>query len=143
MTRDASFGNDGVLKLGAIDGVKVDSFKTVATDLRGRIFVADQANGRILRVSEDGTQVAVIGSQGPAEHQFGAEVEGVATDWRGNVYARDELNERFLVFGPDGGFLRAIADRGLADHQRDHADEFTIDPIRGWLVVADQTGSVP
>lgn len=134
---DASFADNGELKVDDFDGIDTDDFKAVDLDRAGNIYVSDKDVGRILKVSPDGSVLASFGSQGPGNDQFVEQVEGLAVDWKGNVYGRDESGDRVLVFAPDGQFLASLGERGAEPHQQENADEFAIDRQRRRFVWAD------
>jgi len=71
----------------------------IAVDARGRVFVADTGNKRILIYDADGNFVLQIGSEGLSIGQF-EEPVGLAFDPRGYLYVADTWNQRVQVFAP-------------------------------------------
>jgi len=71
----------------------------IAVDARGRVFVADTGNKRILVYDADGNFVMQIGSEGLSIGQF-EEPVGLAIDTRGYLYVADTWNQRIQVFAP-------------------------------------------
>jgi len=68
-------------------------------DARGRVFVADTGNKRILLYDADGNFIMQIGSEGLSIGQF-EEPVGLAFDPRGYLYVADTWNQRVQVFAP-------------------------------------------
>ncbi|MCX6038148.1 MAG: NHL repeat-containing protein, partial [Chloroflexi bacterium] len=71
----------------------------IAVDARGRVFVADTGNKRILVYDADGNFIMQIGSEGLSIGQF-EEPVGLAFDPRGYLYVADTWNQRVQVFAP-------------------------------------------
>ena len=92
----------------------------VAADLSGNLYIADECNHRIRRVSSSGIITTVAGS-GSADYSgdggsatrasFNAP-HGVALDAAGNVYVTDAASRRIRRFS-QGGTISAIAGNGL------------------------------
>lgn len=140
--RDVSFGQQGTLELDDIEGLKTTSLKAVDTDKHSNIYVADQDNGRMIKVSSDGEVLKIFGSLGDDPNQFHEQVQGVAVDWRGNVYGRDTADNSYLVFAPDGSFLTRVEDRGFEPHQQEKADQFVIDKQHRRFIIADKNNTL-
>jgi sugar lactone lactonase YvrE len=132
----ADQGNDQVRKItstgvvtilagtkgGFVDGTStVARFNTptgIAVDLSGNVFVADQINHRIRKITSSGSVSTLAGNgirgfadgQGLAA-QFNYPV-AVATDVSGNVYVADANNNRIRKITPDGT-VSTLAGSGL------------------------------
>jgi uncharacterized protein (TIGR03437 family) len=82
----------------------------VAVDALGNVYVADQGNNMVMRVSPGGTLVAVAGNGngafsgdgGPALKASLHDPVGLAVDAAGNLYIADEFNHRIRKVTPDG-----------------------------------------
>ncbi|MEN8130102.1 MAG: hypothetical protein ABFS45_07870 [Pseudomonadota bacterium] len=140
--RDISFAEQGILDIKDVEGLKTTSLKAVDTDRRGNIYVADQDNGRVIKISADGKVLQVFGSLGNGSDQFHEQIQGVAVDWHGNVYGRDEAGDSYLVFAPDGSFLTRLGERGFEPHQQKNADELVIDKRHRRFIIADNNNRV-
>ncbi|MDV6215472.1 hypothetical protein R1T15_13245 [Mucilaginibacter sp. L3T2-6] len=80
----------------------------VATDAAGNVYVADNYNKRIRKISPEGVVTTLAGSgalgsaNGPALSASFAWPHGVATDKSGNVYVADTNNSLIRKIGQDG-----------------------------------------
>jgi sugar lactone lactonase YvrE len=72
----------------------------VAVDPKGRVFVSDTGNKRILVYDADGNYITKIGNEGMGIGQF-EEPVGLAIDQQNNLYVADTWNQRIQVFSPD------------------------------------------
>lgn len=94
----------------------------VALDGSGNVYVSDQGNDRIRKITSGGLVSTLAGSSigGSADGQGGAaqfnSPVGVALDGNGNVYVGDENNNRIRKITP-GGFVTTLAgsSAGFAD----------------------------
>jgi DNA-binding beta-propeller fold protein YncE len=90
---------------GAYDPESTDPFglwgpRGIAVDERGRVFVADTGNKRILVFTENGSFLSQIGQGGMDPGEF-EEPVGLAVDGNGLLYVADTWNQRIQVFSPD------------------------------------------
>ena len=69
----------------------------IAVDARGRVFVADTGNKRILVYDSDGNFILQIGSEGLSIGEF-EEPVGLTFDTHGYLYVADTWNQRIQVF---------------------------------------------
>jgi tripartite motif-containing protein 71 len=85
-------------------------------DANGNVFVADSANNRVQKFTNDGTFVATWGSSGSADGQFDT-ILGIAVDANGNVFVTDFGNSRIQKFTNAGTFLAKWGSSGSGDGQ--------------------------
>jgi uncharacterized protein (TIGR03437 family) len=87
----------------------------IAVDSAGNIYIADQANNRIRKITPDGTINTVAGNgtagytgdKGSATNAELASPQGVAVDASGNIYISDTINN--VVRKVSGGTITTIA----------------------------------
>ncbi len=105
----------GTAHSGRLDEVtRLKSPAGIAVDARGRVYVADQGNSRIVRMDDmSGSGWTAFGSFGSGTNQF-INPAGIAVDAQGRVYVADQGNSRieriddmhgtgWLEFGAQGG----------------------------------------
>jgi len=90
--------------------------RDAATDSTGRIFVADYANDRMVRLSPTFNAPFAWGIKGAGDGQFGRPY-GVAVDSSNRVYVADSNNERIQVFTAGGVFLDKMGTPGTLNGQ--------------------------
>lgn len=126
LTVAATFGSPGT---SAVKGQPPQFFEPngVAVDRRGRIFVADTINNRIVKLSSGGLVNAAWGKTGGQDEPGGfprfALPSGVAVDGSGNVYVADTLKGRIVKLGKNGKILAIWGRRGSAGTKK--APQFT------------------
>jgi Bacterial Ig-like domain (group 3)/NHL repeat/IPT/TIG domain len=107
---------------------ELDSPTGVAVDSAGNIYIADQTNNRVrkLTVSTGAiTTVAGDGIQGyngdgiPAIYAELYAPSGVALDSAGNIYIADEENERIRKVNASTGIISTVAGNGTAGYNND------------------------
>jgi sugar lactone lactonase YvrE len=132
----------------------------IATDVAGNIYVTDDSNNLVDRISPDGTLTVVAGNGikgfsgdgGPATsaslNRAGAGIGlfGVAVDLAGNVYIADTLNSRIRKVS--GGIITTVAGNGIPGFSGDggpatsaslnSASGVAVDSL-GNLYIADST----
>lgn len=79
----------------------------VAADSRGRIFVADSQNRRVLVFNTDGSYVGRLGKTGAHRGQTNFP-QGVDVGPDGRIYVTDTERQVLMVFGPDLKFIDEI-----------------------------------
>jgi len=101
-------------------GASLDLPRTVAFDAAGNLFIADNGNNVVRRVTAGiistiaGNGVAgYYGDNGPATSASLYSPSGVAIDNSGNVYIADEYNSAIRMVAP-GGTITTIAGTGIA-----------------------------
>ncbi len=116
--------------------------RAIAVDGKGNVYLADTGNHRVLKYSDNGSYLAVIGGKagkaGSAVGEF-KEPFGLAVDKEDNLYVADRLNVRVQVFSPAGKPLRQIKVDGWEENQINQEPYLAIDSKRGFLYVSDPT----
>ena len=98
----------------------------VAADAAGDLFIADEDNNRIRKVSPGGTVTTVAGNGvntysgdgGPAASASLNLPEGIAVDGTGNLFIADTSNHRIRMVGPGGG-ITTVAGNGAKGYSGD------------------------
>lgn len=99
-------------RAGGQDGFNVPSALT--TDAAGNLYVVDTLNGRIVKLSPEGTYLAEFGKLGDTAGTL-ARPKGVAVDEAGRVFVSDGLRAALEVFAADGTYLGMIGRRTADD----------------------------
>jgi sugar lactone lactonase YvrE len=107
----------------------------VAVDSDGNIYVTDNKNERVIKLSPKGAQLATWGSPGQGNEQFGSPV-GIAVDSQNNVYVVDEGYSRIEKFTSSGQFLAAFGGTGFDPGSFDGPVDVAVDS-QGNMYVAD------
>ena len=120
----------------------------VAVDGFGNLYIADQANSRVLRVDATGAITTVASNRDLATDAELASVTGVAVDGVGNLFIVDQRNARVERVDPSGqittvaGLFRnegSAGDGGLANEAQLSAPSgIAVDGL-GQLFIADTT----
>jgi DNA-binding beta-propeller fold protein YncE len=113
-------------KFGANDGDgswgggwgEFNSPRGLSSDAQGNIFVADDANHRVVKMANDGTWIAAWGrpdlQPGAADGEFNLPY-GTAVDEIGHVWVADTLNHRLVELDPNTGQVLAKYGAGGGD----------------------------
>jgi uncharacterized protein (TIGR03437 family) len=118
----AEFSGDG----GQATAAALYSPKGVAVDAAGNLYIADQNNNRIRKVTPGGIITTVAGSGtrgfggdgGPATSALLYWPTAVAVDLAGNLYIADQNNNRIRKVGPDGT-ITTVAGNGTGGFSGD------------------------
>jgi uncharacterized protein (TIGR03437 family) len=119
----------------------------IALDAKGNIYVADNSNNMIMRVSPDGTLTVVAGNGilgcsgdgGPATRAAIARPVGLALDASGNLYITDGCNLVRKVT-PDGT-ITTVAGNGVAGFAGDGGPATSAALWAPWGVTVDASGN--
>ena len=121
-TAEIGFAGDGGLGTAA----QLNSPKGLAIDSSGNLYIADQGNHAIRKLSPGGIittvagtgQAGYSGEGGPAKLAQLNHPVGIAVDANGTLYIADAWNFRVRAVGPDGN-IRAIAGTGVTGFSGD------------------------
>lgn len=110
------FSGDG----GPATSADLDRPTGVAVDAQGNIYISDQLNNRIRKVTPDGRIQTIAGTgetgyggdNGPALAAKLAHPMGIAVDGNGNVYVADRENNRIREISVDGT-IRTVIGNGV------------------------------
>lgn len=93
------------------DGSRLAHPIGITQDRNGNIVAADTGNGRIVKLSRDGTLLLAFGREGdgPGELRLPADV---AVDDAGVFYVADTINNRVSKFSPEGKYLMSWGQLG-------------------------------
>jgi sugar lactone lactonase YvrE len=100
------------LRSGGAGGFNVPAALT--TDTAGNVYVVDTLNGRIVKLSPNGTYLAEFGKFADTAGSL-ARPKGVAVDGAGRVFVSDGLQAAISVFGADETYLGVIGRRDPED----------------------------
>ena len=113
----------------------------LAIDKEGNIYVADQANHAIRKISTDGSVTTIAGNGNSGDVDGAADAatfnlpSAVAVDSKGNIYIADTYNNKIRKISPDG-LVSTIAGNGSAGNQDGPASEATFSNPAGIYVDA-------
>lgn len=108
----------------------------VAADAKGRVWVADTGNHRVVLYDGNLAQLKTVGKRGAAPGEFSSPT-GIAVGPSGAIYVADTGNRRVQVFDSEGAFLRAFPVAGWADGNEPHLEVDAEENIH----VADAAGN--
>lgn len=111
----------------------------LATDIvmntAGHIYVSENQNDQIIKLSSSGQILAAWGGVGSANGQFNGPF-GLAIDAAGNIYVADYWNHRIQKFDAEGRWLLSWGNYGSANGQFNRPTDIAIDS-KGNIYVAD------
>ncbi len=114
----SGFSGDG----GAATGAQLANPESVAVDTSGNLYIADQGNVRIRKVSSAGVIATLVGGMigDGGLGVFGAlnQPSGVARDNKGNTYVADTINNRVRKVALDGS-IATVAGTGAGGFSGD------------------------
>jgi sugar lactone lactonase YvrE len=87
----------------------------VAADGKGKLYVVDRENNRVIRFTEDGRYLGQFGSTGTGDGQF-MDPRGIAVTAGGDVWVSDSATGRIQKFSPTGQFLGTFGTKGDPDN---------------------------
>jgi hypothetical protein len=135
---------------GPATSAKLSGPEDVVPDASGDLFIADDENcqvrkvsaaGIITRFAGTGTCAAPSGIGGPATSATLRDAKGVAVDASGNVYIADSANH--AVWRVDtAGIIHAFAGTGVTGDTGDHGPATSAQLIHPWGVRVDRSGDV-
>jgi sugar lactone lactonase YvrE len=96
------FDRDGRYRATVVDRIRDQNIVDLDVDARGRLWVLDGEQNRVLRFGLDGTAEGV-----KVRHDW-RQPEALAVDSIGNVYVLDREAKTVDVFGPDGAALHSV-----------------------------------
>lgn len=102
------------------------------------VYVADTWNHRIQKYTADGEFVTMWGTFGQAETPVAFwGPRSVEVDSNGNVFVSDTGNKRIVIFDENGNFLGEFGEEGFEPGMFYEPVGITINPVNGYLYVAD------
>jgi serine/threonine-protein kinase len=109
----------------------------VAVDSRGRLYVADRANSRVLVLAPRGSSLVPVQTLGTDPHQYTLNhPSDVALDRAGNIYVADTRNNRVVKLSPQGKLLLTWGTPGDAIGQFNQPSSLVVDS-QGNVYVTD------
>ncbi len=96
----------------------------VATDAKGRVWVTDTGNHRVILYEGNLAQIRTVGKRGSAAGELFGPV-GISVGPSGSVYVADTGNRRVQVFDSEGKFERAFPVAGWVGGNEPHLE---VDP---------------
>jgi len=127
-----------ILQGGAAPGTFNQPWDVAVSPDGAFVYVADTWNHRVQKFTADGEFVTMWGTFGQAEtpEAFWGP-RSVDVDADGNVFVTDTGNKRIAIFDGDGNFLGQFGEVGFAPGQYDEPVGIALNPVNGYLYVAD------
>jgi uncharacterized protein (TIGR03437 family) len=127
----------------------------IALDRAGNLYIVDTGNGRIRRVSADGTITTVagtvgqcysqgcppLGDGGPAKNAYFAWPWGIALDGAGSLFIADPGADRIRKITPDG-IINTVAGTGKYGHSGDNGPAANAQLMSPARVTVDGAGNI-
>ncbi|HTB10697.1 MAG TPA: IPT/TIG domain-containing protein [Bryobacteraceae bacterium] len=142
----ASYSGDGV----AATSAALNDPVGMAVDAAGNLYIADQLNNRIRKVSSATGVISTVAGNGmygfggdgsAATSAMLAHPHGVAVDSAGNLYISDTLNFRVREVDTNG-FIRTIAGNGMVGNTGDGGQATNASLTDPWGIQVDSSGNV-
>ena len=105
------FTKEGALVRSIGKGVLGGDLWGITFDLKGNVWVADEGNNKVLKLSQDGRLLQTIDHAGSKSDHFNHPL-GVSVSPEGLVYICDSCNHRVTVHDEEGMFLFAFGSKG-------------------------------
>ena len=105
------FRKEGALVRSIGKGVLGSDLSGITFDLKGNVWVADEGNNKVLKLSQDGRLLLTIDHAGSKSDHFNHPL-GVSVSPEGLVYICDSRNHRVTVHDEEGMFLFAFGSKG-------------------------------
>jgi sugar lactone lactonase YvrE len=111
------YNSDGI----AATGAELNNPNSVAIDSSGNIFIADDTNNRVRKVSASTGYISTVAGNGIAGYSGDGAVatnaklngpSGVAVDSSGNIYIADRTNQRVRKVTISTGYISTVAGNG-------------------------------
>lgn len=122
----AGYSGDG----GIATSAKISTAFGIGVDASGNIYIPDQANNRIRKVTASTGVISTVAGNGTAGYSgdggaatnamLGGYVDGVALDASGNIYIADFQNNRIRKVKVSTGIITTLAGNGTAGYAGDN-----------------------
>jgi RHS repeat-associated protein len=112
--------------------VEFDTPTDIAIDGYGNILVVDSGNGRIQKLSPEGSYLGEFGEPGAGQYK----PWGIAVGPDGTIWVTDVANHRVQKFGPEGEFLDQFGGYGAGSYGFRFPRDVAID-LNGVVFVSD------
>ncbi len=139
------FSGDG----GPAAGASLDSPGGIAIDPMGNLYVADENNDRIRKISAESGIITTVagggnsyGDGGPATATFLISVTGVAVDASGNIYIALEFDFRVRKVSAATGIISTIAGNGREGFSGDGGPATAASLMSAQAVAVDNAGNI-
>ncbi|HEX4115159.1 MAG TPA: RHS repeat-associated core domain-containing protein [Solirubrobacteraceae bacterium] len=120
-------------------GSKVSEFwepDGIAIDSSGNLWVVDEVNDRLEKISETGEYLNEYGSKGTGNGQLSAPV-AIAYD-KGNLYVTEAINDRVQEFSTEGAYVSKFGSEGAGNGQFEVPYAIAAGPSTSELYVTDR-----
>ncbi len=143
--KTGGYGGDN----GAATNASLSGPLKVTADAAGNVYIADQGNNRIRKVSTNGVMTtaagngntAFSGDNGAATAAALNNIGGATVDLYGNLYIADTLNQRIRKVGTNG-IITTVAGNGTAAFAGDGGPATNASLYRPYAVATDAAGNL-
>jgi uncharacterized protein (TIGR03437 family) len=144
-TGERNFSGDGKQSTAA----SIADPQLMAVDPSGNLYIADQSNSRVRKVSSQGTITTFAGSGagrfagdgGPSYLAVLDDPQGIAIDQAGNLYIADTVNNRVRKVGADG-IISTVAGNGQATFAGDGGLAIHASMVTARAAAVDNQGNI-